>query len=226
VPGRSCTKRGRRRRKFHTETARCAGRRSHGFRAGEPAPGIQQPEKPGSCDNDSVMSLRFQISDLLAHPGQAREEAAALPVKVALSNASVDDQVAVSIILRSLTDGVVARGAAETTVDLTCNRCLTAWSEPMSVPIEAVFRVQPEDEDDELPVEAGGWIDVEPVVHDEVALTLPTRPVCKPDCLGLCPTCGTDLNTEPCDGHGEESDSPFAALQQLFAGEPSQQSDS
>lgn len=172
------------------------------------------------------MSLRFQISDLLAHPGQARQESAALPVHVGLSNASVEDEVAVSVTLRSLTDGVVVRGTAETTVDLTCNRCLTGWSELLSVPIESVFRLQPEDEDDELPVEAGGWIDLEPVVHDEVALALPTRPVCKEECLGLCPTCGTDLNTEACDGHGEESDSPFAALQQLFAGEPSQQSDS
>jgi hypothetical protein len=82
------------------------------------------------------MSLRFQISDLLAHPGQAREEAAVLPVDVGLSNAAVDDDVVVTVTLRSLTDGVVVRGTAETTVDLTCNRCLTGWSEDLSVPIE------------------------------------------------------------------------------------------
>jgi uncharacterized protein len=172
------------------------------------------------------MSLRLQISDLLTHPGQAREEAGAVRVKVAFANASVDDLVEVSIGLRSLTDGVVLRGIAEAATDLTCIRCLTSWTEQVSVPLEAVFRLQPDDDDDELPVDSGGWIDVEPVVHDEVALALPSRPVCRQDCLGLCPTCGTDLNVDPCDGHGDAPESPFAVLQQLLAGEPSQQSES
>lgn len=172
------------------------------------------------------MTMRFQVSDLLTHPGQSREEAAAVGIGVALPNAAVDEEVAVVVNLRSLTDGVVVRGTARTVADLTCTRCLVEWTEQLEVPIEAVFRIHPDDEDDELPVDSGGWIDLEPIVHDEVALALPARPICREDCRGLCPTCGTDLNTDPCDGHGEESDSPFAALQQLFAGEPSQQSDS
>jgi uncharacterized protein len=171
-------------------------------------------------------SLRFQVSDLLANPGHARAEAGSVAVKVALANATVDDQVAVEVSLRSLSDGVVVRGTAETTVDVTCTRCLTEWSQTLSIPLEAVFRVHPDDEDDELPIEAGGWIDLELVVHDEVALSLPNRPICRDDCLGLCSTCGTDLNVAPCDGHGDDSESPFAALQQLFDSEPSQQPES
>lgn len=189
------------------------------------ATGNQQLGTLSFCDNDR-MSLRFQVSDLLSHPGQARDEVASVRVGVALANAAVDDDVVVRVSLRSLTDGVVVRGSAETTADVTCTRCLTEWAEPLEVPIEAVFRTHPEDEDDELPIDSGGWIDLEPVVHDEVALALPARPVCREDCLGLCPTCGNDLNVEPCDGHGDVSESPFAALQQLFAGEPSQQPES
>jgi uncharacterized protein len=170
------------------------------------------------------MSLRFQVSDLLAHPGTSRNEEAALPVLVELPNAVVDDEAGVDVDLRSMTDGVIARGRARATVDLTCTRCLTEWSEGLDVPIEAVYRVHPDDADDELPIESGGWIDVEPVVHDEVALAIPNRPLCRPDCRGLCPTCGTDLNTEPCDGHGDVPESPFAALQQLLGGDTPQES--
>lgn len=172
------------------------------------------------------MPLRFQISDLLAHPGQARRESAVVGVHVALSNASVHGDVEVSVDLRSLTDGAVVRGIARTVVDVTCIRCLTEWSEPLEISVESVFRTHPDDEDDELPVDPGGWIDLEPVIHDEVALALPTRPLCRQDCLGLCPTCGNDLNVDPCDGHGDVSESPFALLQQLFPGEPSQQPES
>jgi uncharacterized metal-binding protein YceD (DUF177 family) len=41
-------------------------------------------------------------------------------------------------------------------------------------------------------------------------------PDCQEDCKGLCPICGTDLNSDPCDGHGEDSGSPFAVLKDLF----------
>lgn len=170
--------------------------------------------------------MRFQVSDLLAHPGQARDEAGSVRVHVELANASVDTDVEVGLSLRSLSDGVVVRGTAHTVADVTCIRCLTQWSEPLEVPIEVVYRTHPDDEDDELPIDSGGWIDLEPVAHDEVALALPTRPLCRQDCLGLCPTCGNDLNVESCDGHGDQSESPFSALQQLFARESSEQPES
>jgi uncharacterized protein len=162
------------------------------------------------------VTLRIQVSDLLARPGHGRDETASLHLAFAVGEAEVDDEAAVVIRLRSLTDGVMARGTVETTVDLTCIRCLTTLSQPLMASFEAVFRVHPEDAEDEFAVEERGWIDLEPIVHDEVSLAVPARPLCRPDCAGLCQTCGTDLNTAPCGGHGDESDSPFAALKQLF----------
>lgn len=139
-----------------------------------------------------------------------------IPLRISLTNAAVDGDVTVDFDLRSLTDGIVARGVATVETELSCNRCLETWSETLEVPFEQVFRYQPQDEDDEQWIENGAWIDLEPAVHDEVTLSLPLVPVCRPDCRGLCPTCGTNLNEDPCDGHPEESDSPFAALQNLF----------
>jgi uncharacterized protein len=162
------------------------------------------------------VTLRLQVSDLLSRPGHSREDTAFLRLCFQVGDASIDDEVAVEVRLRSLTDGVVARGTAATTVDLVCTRCLTTWSEPLSATFEAVFRLHPEDADDEFGIEEGGWIDLEPIVHDEVSLSVPAVPLCRPDCAGLCQTCGTDLNTAPCGGHGDESVSPFAALKQLF----------
>lgn len=152
------------------------------------------------------------MSDLLARPGSQREASAALPLAFTVREASLDDEAMVSVRFRSLVDGVLCRGQITTEADLTCTRCLRTWSEPLEVVFETVFRIHPQDEDDEYPVLEGGWIDLEPAVHDEVSLALPYVPVCSPGCRGLCQTCGTDLNTAPCAGHGAESDSPFAAL--------------
>ena len=59
-------------------------------------------------------------------------------------------------------------------------------------------------------------IDTEPLLRDELLLAMPLAPVCRPDCKGLCPECGTDLNTGACSGHESEPVSPFAELRSLF----------
>jgi uncharacterized protein len=59
-------------------------------------------------------------------------------------------------------------------------------------------------------------VDIGAPATDELALALPSAPLCTPDCAGLCPICGSDLNIDPCDGHGGDADSPFAVLRDLF----------
>jgi uncharacterized protein len=162
------------------------------------------------------MSYLVQVSDLLVDPGAAREESGSMTLAVDLPNASVDGEASLTLRLRSLSDGVVARGTVMVEAELTCKRCLSTWTEAVEVPFEQVYRRNPDDADDELGLVDGHSIDLEPAVHDEVVLSLPAAPVCREDCLGLCAVCGTDLNVEPCDGHGDGSDSPFAALKQLF----------
>ena len=162
------------------------------------------------------MSYLVQISDLLVDPGAAREEQGTIPLAVELPNARVDGDASFAVKLRSLSDGVVARGVVTVDAELTCKRCLATWNESIEVPFEQVYRRVPDDADDELGLVDGHSIDLQPAVHDEVVLSLPAAPVCREDCLGLCAVCGTDLNVEPCDGHGDGSDSPFSALKQLF----------
>lgn len=162
------------------------------------------------------MSLRLLVSDLLSKPGETRSESATLPISFELQNARVDDVASVESSLTSLSDGIVARGRASVTAKLVCNRCLTGWETELEVVFEQVYRLRPQDADEEMLVEQGAWIDLEAVVHDELSLAVPLTPLCRIGCLGLCPTCGTDLNVEPCAGHGEESSSPFAALRELF----------
>jgi uncharacterized protein len=52
-------------------------------------------------------------------------------------------------------------------------------------------------------------------VRDAIALALPEQILCRPDCAGLCPVCGKDLNVEPHEHVEQELDPRWAALQQL-----------
>ena len=62
-------------------------------------------------------------------------------------------------------------------------------------------------EDDRLDLSA--W------ARDAIALALPLQILCRPECAGLCPVCGKDLNAEPHTHHEEKSDSRWAALAEL-----------
>ncbi|GBD83848.1 hypothetical protein BMS3Abin02_00231 [bacterium BMS3Abin02] len=156
----------------------------------------------------------LNVSDLLGHPGARRTVALEAPLDIRLDLASVVEPVFADLVLEATVDEVVARGTLRITASLRCNRCLAEWDDEMSVAILEVFGARPVD--DGPIVERDGSIDLEQILHDEASLALPIAPLCRPDCLGLCPTCGTDLNTDPCSGHADESASPFGALRYLL----------
>jgi len=156
------------------------------------------------------------ITDLLGRSGAHRDETIVGPIEIEMDLERVDAShpVTVQVRLEALADEILARGNIAYTAELQCNRCLTGWTQTGEVAFTQLYGK--ETDEDTQPITRHGYIDLEPAVHDEVSLALPLVPLCREDCLGLCPTCGTDLNTEPCDGHGEDPDSPFAVLKDLF----------
>ena len=64
-------------------------------------------------------------------------------------------------------------------------------------------------------------MDLLPLARDAVLLNLPLAPVCRPDCAGLCPTCGADLNEGPCLCLPVSSNGRWAALDALRGPETS-----
>jgi len=62
---------------------------------------------------------------------------------------------------------------------------------------------------------AEDMLDVSAWVRDAIALALPEQILCRPDCAGLCPVCGKDLNVEPHEHADLETDPRWAALEEL-----------
>jgi uncharacterized protein len=60
-----------------------------------------------------------------------------------------------------------------------------------------------------------GGLVLEDVLREQVLLTLPVRTLCRPDCKGLCPRCGGNLNTEPCTCETAPVDARWSALSDL-----------
>lgn len=157
--------------------------------------------------------MTVHVGDLLGSPGKERPFDDELPVSLHLGEVTVDGPMRVEGVMIGLLDAVKADFDVGAEGHFTCTRCLIEWDERVETHSERYFRMAA-DEDGYAIVD--GEIDIYGPARDELALSLPAAPVCKSACLGLCPTCGTDLNTDPCDGHGDESQSPFAVLKDLF----------
>ena len=96
-----------------------------------------------------------------------------------------------------------------------CMRCLGDASPEIAVDAREIH--QPGSGADELesPYVDDDELDLTDWARDALALALPSQILCRPDCAGLCPVCGKDLNEEP-HTHEEERDDPrWAALAEL-----------
>ncbi len=70
-------------------------------------------------------------------------------------------------------------------------------------------------EDLEFSVYGGEEIDLAPLIREQLLLALPTRPLCREECRGLCPLCGANLNNARCDCRPETFDPRLAVLRSL-----------
>jgi uncharacterized protein len=116
-------------------------------------------------------------------------------------------------------------GTARTELELSCGRCL----EPFRIPIESQFdmRYLPEsqssgegereiaEEDLDTSFYRDDQIDLNEVLREQFYLALPMKPLCQEDCRGLCPKCGTNLNTGTCTCATQWEDPRLAPLRNL-----------
>jgi uncharacterized protein len=68
----------------------------------------------------------------------------------------------------------------------------------------------------------GDQIDLGAMIREHILLDAPVAPLCRPDCVGLCPTCGIDLNLSTCDCVAADVDPRWEALSQLKGNLPEQ----
>ena len=123
----------------------------------------------------------------------------------------------VDIRLESVTEGVLLTGSAVGPLSGDCGRCLEPVSDELVVDFRELFAypdstTEATTEEDEVHRLDGDYLDAEPVVRDAIVLGLPFTPLCRPDCAGLCPTCGQRLEDLPVDHAHDVLDPRWAAL--------------
>lgn len=117
---------------------------------------------------------------------------------------------------------VRAVGHFDATLLLPCDRCLedVKWEFPISFNKVLDFSEDEEDDNEENLTEMsfmeGSELDTDVLVYDELVMAMPMKVLCKPDCKGLCPVCGSNRNTTKCECDTKVPDPRMAAIRDIF----------
>ena len=155
------------------------------------------------------ISRRFEASEFVRADGDLRVSA---PVEL-------------DVEIRKDAKKVRLVGQVRASLTADCSRCLDPFEVPVANEFDALYLPPTEHAggpDDEVNVEDLGVsfyqndaIDLGQLIREQFYLALPMKPLCQPDCKGLCPVCGVNRNRESCDHKQEWVDPRFDALRRL-----------
>ena len=166
--------------------------------------------------------LSVDVSDLLTRPGTSRRlEFTEEITGLGLDMGEVRTELGFDLLLESLVEGVMVSGHVRGAFALACIRCLRDFESPFDVSLGEILAYEGQPGAEEGYEVVSDQVHLEPVVRDAVMLELPLNPVHAPDCKGLCPICGADLNDADCGHKFERTDlrwEPLAELKKKLEG--------
>jgi uncharacterized protein len=174
-------------------------------------------------------SFQFNVAQLLKQPTGARRvyDIAAADVPPLDEAVKVVAPFHGQVRLTRIGTGILVTGELQTTVELECTHCLATFLGEMRFEVEEEFRPTldiasgtwlPPDPDQDVAtlIDEHHILDLAEVVRQNLLLSLPSSPICRPDCRGLCPYCGQNRNEGSCDCRTEEVDPRWAGLKANF----------
>ena len=150
-------------------------------------------------------TLQINVAQLLkADIGTVRNYTVEEVVDIAGADRLVQGEVRLTRTDRSL----LVKGTLHTNVELTCSRCLGLFASTLTLNIEEEYfpridiytgnALPPPEEGDSFTIDEHNIIDLTEAVRQYALLAVPMKPLCRPDCSGLCPACGQNLNQGSC----------------------------
>ncbi len=162
--------------------------------------------------------IRFKLAELLKEAPGSTRFFTVNEGRRKLGNDLTVDFLRGSVEFLRTNKGIFAKGNFQTQVQLQCARCLKMFAQPLTIHLADQFSLSPNKlaEEPEFPIAGDGILDLTPALRERIILNLPIKPLCRPDCLGLCSRCGQNLNEGPCGCKEEAVDPRLAVLKQLL----------
>ncbi|MDA8127015.1 MAG: DUF177 domain-containing protein [Deltaproteobacteria bacterium] len=133
-------------------------------------------------------------------------------------------KIVVACTVRRMRESVYIEGTVSTNLEAPCSRCLEPSRQLVAAEFKYTFAPSPAEPQEELELSADDLdfayyeedtIDLDALVLEQILLQIPIKPLCKGDCKGLCPRCGTNLNVASCGCTSEPFDERLALLKKF-----------
>lgn len=128
-------------------------------------------------------------------------------------------------------EGILATGKVALDLRMRCRRCLELFEAEVTLSFEEEFRSGvdlltgaviplPEDQEPELVIGEQHQLDLREALRQYAVMAAESEALCSPDCRGLCPQCGQNLNLGQCDCDTDTIDPRLSVLAGLLDEEP------
>jgi uncharacterized protein len=161
----------------------------------------------------------FDLRRLKLRPGEEHSEAIEFELTAFEFGGQrylpVPEEVTAELVVTRAVTGIVFTLSFTTRLHGPCYRCLGDAVLEVPIHVREYQASSPDDDELKTPYLVNDVLDVSGWARDAVALALPDKILCRPDCAGLCPDCGKNLNDEPHTHEETSADPRWAALEAL-----------
>jgi uncharacterized protein len=176
--------------------------------------------------NEMKHDLKFNVAQLLREMIGAQRSYSFTEQALTLDETLSLRDITGNVRFMRTASGVIGDAHARGQIEMECTRCLKPALQQIDVQFYDEFHSRIEvntgaplpkpDEEDPFFIDEAHMVDLGEAIREYALIELPMRPLCQPDCKGLCPQCGIDRNTEVCDCDTDVVDDRLAALKVLL----------
>ncbi|MBQ2898125.1 MAG: DUF177 domain-containing protein [Oscillospiraceae bacterium] len=147
-----------------------------------------------------------------------------LSIEVDLSETDIWGQkifrspVRISGVFKNRSGLVTLKYRATAVLEYNCDSCGKETSKEVEYEFEhwLARELESGEDNDDYVLVPTGMMDMDELIMTDVTLEIPFRLLCREDCKGLCPVCGSDLNEKTCNCNQKQIDPRLEKLKMLL----------
>ncbi len=150
--------------------------------------------------------MKIQVDRIPAGGKRYEGEEPVASYEISYLDFQFKDPITMDIGAQVVSGNLVVSGKISTSVLMICSRCLKGFSRAWE---DSAYHF------DCQVIAPNQIIDLTQHIREDIIVGLPVKPLCREDCKGLCPACGSDWNVAPCECPRKKGDIRWSGLNKL-----------
>lgn len=168
--------------------------------------------------------MNLDVRDYKDFPAEVTLEVEADNAEYAVDVQAFTDVMKIELTIQKVNEEYLCQGEIAVKAEQECSRCLSSFEAELTGELNFIIRMGPgkavmatDQGADVLIAEPGQpVVELNDLIRQSLSLSIPLKPLCSEECLGICPYCGANRNEEPCNCVDEETDERWEGLKDLY----------